>query len=149
MSAERGEKGDHGQQGEQGEQGETSYTPLVLRHITAVFIALLLMVGLNAAFTEFRYRQLCKAGNARSDVARNQIIEQRIRTEAFDFKAIVNLPEPQKTELADAAKAHALATADYNANKIPYVNCSTGRIKPPALDIAPPKPLVIPSRPNG
>lgn len=75
-------------------------------------------------------RKTCEAGNERSDLQRTTFVESRTRTEAFDFRAILNLPEPQRSQDAERLKRESLEATDRNIASLPYLNCETGeRVK--------------------
>lgn len=83
MTGERGPQGDHGQIGDTGPRGPEGprYSSLLTRHVVAAYSVVLLGVLLGFVFSQVRFdqamdqidqraRQLCEAGNIRSQIAK-------------------------------------------------------------------------------
>lgn len=116
---------------------EIPENPPVPRHShhpgPAAFAALVffLVLGGISFFTQSHRidevaRETCEAGNERSDLQRTTFLEGRARTAAFDFRAILNLPEPQRSQDAERLKRESLEATDRNIANLPYLDCETG-----------------------
>lgn len=152
-SGRTGKTGGVGLQGASGKQGPRGapYESWLTRHVVSAYLLMALGVVVSIAVASYaltestdrldvKARELCAAGNLRSDLQRTVFIEGRDRTAKFDFRSIINEPEPERTRLAEQLKRESIEASDRNISRVPYVDCATGKRIPPPPSTTQPNP---------
>lgn len=114
--------------------------PWLARNAMAAYGLLVLGVVLSFALSGIIYGRFtdrvkhqaavnCQAGNDRSDVQREDILDSRRQLEAADLVALLGVTPEQ----ADNLRRQSLEASDRRLARLPYVDCRTNkRIPPPA-----------------
>lgn len=112
--------------------------PWVVRKARDAYLLLLLGVVLSfvlsgiiyGRFTGQIHRQTvtnCQAGNERSDLQREDILDQRRQLESADLVALLGVTPEQ----ADNVRRLSLEASQRRMDRLPYVDCRTGKRLPP------------------
>lgn len=112
--------------------------PWLTRHTLAAYGLLVLGVVLSFAlsgiiygrFTDQIHRQTlvnCQAGNERSDLQREDILDQRRQLENADLVTLLGVTPEQ----ADNVRRLSLESSQRRLDRLPYVDCRTGKRLPP------------------
>lgn len=148
---ERGPVGDHGQagdtgetgiQGKTGERGETGprYTSWLTRHVVKAYVMLWAGLVLSFALSAFLYgralddvsakaRRQCEAGNVRSEVQREDLMESAAQTQMVDLERLFGIGPEQAAEFRRLTDE----TTERRISRLPYLDCATGQRVPAPL----------------
>ena len=146
---ERGPAGDHGQagdtgqrgllgpRGERGPKGEAAVAPLILRNITKVFLLQLsgVVLALWMAWSAVQDasevgRDVCQAGNERSQVQMEDFAETARMTASLDLERLFGID----AETAAEFRSLSAANAQRRIERLPFLDCKTGgRIPAPPM----------------
>lgn len=133
----RGGQGGMGIAGPRGPKGEAAVAPLILRHITKVFLvqlagvvlALWLSWSAVGKASEVGVRN-CEAGNTRSQVQLEDFAETARMTASLDLERLFGID----AETAAEFRALSLSNAQRRIERLPFLDCKTGeRVPPPPM----------------
>lgn len=132
---ERGKTGDHGQAGEEGKQGPMgpAYSSWLTRNLLKAYLIPLILsiiafavmgVGFERVTNRIEKvaRTNCVAGNDRSLIQRDDILDGMRQTDAVDLGKLFNIDEEQVAEFRRLSKE----TAERRLARIPFIDCHTG-----------------------
>ena len=146
MSGERGPAGDHGQAGDPGRTGAKgergprgrAHSSFLTRNALKAYVFLL--VGTIASFIlsgvlygrttdEINRRavETCEAGNLRSDLQREDLLDSVAQTNRLDISRLFGVDAATADEFRRLAKEN----ADRRIARLPYIDCHTGERVPP------------------
>lgn len=136
---ERGKTGDHGQGGAPGGLGPVgpmgpAYSSWLTRNVVKAY--LILAVGVVAAFLTmgFVFDNVvdrinrgalidCKAGNDRSDLQKEDLLESLKQIESIDIRRLFGIDEQQASEFRRLSRE----TTQKRMDRLPYIDCATGK----------------------
>ncbi len=138
---ERGPAGDHGQTGEEGRRGrigETgatgpAYNSWLTRNVTRAYVVLCVGFILSLIFTVGKFDNVaediqksalsnCQAGNERTLLERESLLESQRQTENFDLEQLLGLSKAQAEEVRRISRRN----IQDRLNRLPYLDCVTG-----------------------
>lgn len=143
-AGERGKTGDHGQDGTgiKGDRGETgkmgpAYTSFITRNLARVYIINTLAVILSFLVMGVVFDAIiarvdrvatvnCEAGNDRSNIQKEDLLENIQQTKAVDLKTLFGIDDEQVAEFRRLSEENSLR----RIARLPYINCKTGEKVP-------------------
>lgn len=131
----RGGRGGQGGQGRKGEPGEAgpAYSSWLTRHVMVAYLILFLGVVMSFAVSGVLYgraidridgtiRANCEAGNERTLIQRDDLLDSRRQIAAADLTAVLGLTAEQAVEYRRLSNE----SIDRRLERLPYLDCSTG-----------------------
>lgn len=112
----------------------------IARHAVKAYLVLFVGMLLSFALTfygfnfaldriEAKAKQNCVAGNARSRIQLDDLIDGRRQAERFNFQKFLNVTPEQAANLRNLT----IDTANKRIVRVPFQDCTTGRRLPPTV----------------
>lgn len=110
------------------------YDRWLVAHVLRAYLILLLGVALAFIFTLYRTNASdrhitevamvsCEAGNQRSQITKEDLIDSQKRLEQLDLEKLLGIPPEQVEEVRRISKE----SNDRRIARLPYVDCKTGK----------------------
>lgn len=114
--------------------GERSFPAWFARNVATAYVALCLGVVLSFIVTGVLYdravnrinnqaRADCEAGNERTQLQKEDLIDARRQIDAVDLTVVIGLSEQQSAEY----RRLAFDSIDRRMSRLPFIDCSTGK----------------------